>query len=251
MLLTGDDDEADAVFADASDAASAAMDSPTAMVALAERSLIAAGRDDYASAAEFAHAARSAAEELELGGHAMRTIELAASARAALRAGDGNRVRDDLARAKTLTPLLTSAIPWFSVQADLELARTHLALGDLDGGRPLLETAGEILRRVPNLGVLNRIAAQLEVRAEALAERGEKADAGLTAAELRLLPHLTTHLSFREIGERLFVSRNTVKTQAISVYRKLGVSSRSEAIAHAAELGLVDGASQVPFMRAG
>ena len=51
---------------------------------------------------------------------------------------------------------------------------------------------------------------------------------------------LSTHLSFREIGERLFVSRNTIKTQAISVYRKLGVSSRSDAIARAAELGLVE-----------
>ena len=54
------------------------------------------------------------------------------------------------------------------------------------------------------------------------------------------MPFLATHLSFREIGETLFVSRNTVKTQAISVYRKLGVSSRSEAIARAAELGLFD-----------
>jgi len=53
------------------------------------------------------------------------------------------------------------------------------------------------------------------------------------------LPLLSTHLSFREIGERLFVSRNTIKTQAISVYRKLGVSSRSEAITRAGELGLV------------
>ena len=55
----------------------------------------------------------------------------------------------------------------------------------------------------------------------------------LTGAELRLLPLLATHLSFREIGERLFVSRNTIKTQAISVYRKLGVSTRSAAIARA------------------
>jgi LuxR family maltose regulon positive regulatory protein len=55
-----------------------------------------------------------------------------------------------------------------------------------------------------------------------------------------VLPLLATHLSFREIGERLFVSRNTIKTHAISVYRKLGVSSRSEAIHRADELGLVD-----------
>ena len=65
----------------------------------------------------------------------------------------------------------------------------------------------------------------------------------LTPAELRLLPLLTTYLSFREIGEHLFVSRNTVKTQAISVYRKLGVSSRSEAIERAEELGLVERAA--------
>jgi LuxR family transcriptional regulator, maltose regulon positive regulatory protein len=62
----------------------------------------------------------------------------------------------------------------------------------------------------------------------------------LTGAELRLLPFLTTHLSFREIGERLFLSRNTIKTQAISVYRKLGVSTRSDAMDRALNLGLVD-----------
>ena len=57
-----------------------------------------------------------------------------------------------------------------------------------------------------------------------------------------MLPLLSTHLSFREIGERLHVSRNTIKTQAISVYRKLGVSSRSEAVAVAEDLGLVEAA---------
>jgi LuxR family maltose regulon positive regulatory protein len=48
-----------------------------------------------------------------------------------------------------------------------------------------------------------------------------------------------THLSFPEIGERLYISRHTVKTQAISVYRKLGASSRSHAIRRASELGLL------------
>jgi LuxR family maltose regulon positive regulatory protein len=54
---------------------------------------------------------------------------------------------------------------------------------------------------------------------------------------------LTTHLSFREIADVLSVSRNTVKTQAICVYRKLGVSSRSAAVERAAELGLVEGSA--------
>ena len=61
----------------------------------------------------------------------------------------------------------------------------------------------------------------------------------LTAAELRLLPYLPTHFSFREIGERLFVSPHTVKSQAISIYRKLGVTSRSGAIEQARRLGFL------------
>ena len=56
----------------------------------------------------------------------------------------------------------------------------------------------------------------------------------------RLLPLLSTHLSFKEIGERLFVSPNTVKSQAISIYRKLDATSRSEALERAAEAGLID-----------
>jgi LuxR family maltose regulon positive regulatory protein len=61
----------------------------------------------------------------------------------------------------------------------------------------------------------------------------------LSTAELRLVPWLSTHLSFREISERLYVSQSTVKTQAISVYRKLGASSRSEAVQRLQEIGLL------------
>jgi len=54
---------------------------------------------------------------------------------------------------------------------------------------------------------------------------------------VRLLP---THLSFREIGLRLQVSANTVKTHAHAVYRKLDACSRSEAVVQARRMGLVD-----------
>ena len=64
--------------------------------------------------------------------------------------------------------------------------------------------------------------------------------AHLTLAELRVLRLLPSHLSLREIAARLHVSANTVKTQAQAVYRKLDVSSRSEAVARAREVGLVD-----------
>ena len=63
----------------------------------------------------------------------------------------------------------------------------------------------------------------------------------LTMAELRVLRFLPSHLSFREIGDRLHVSANTVKTQALSAYRKLDVGCRSEAVARGRAVGLIDG----------
>jgi LuxR family transcriptional regulator, maltose regulon positive regulatory protein len=63
----------------------------------------------------------------------------------------------------------------------------------------------------------------------------------LTGAELRLLPLLSTHLSFPEIAGEFVLSPNTIKSQAMSIYQKLGASSRSQAVARSRELGLLEG----------
>ncbi|WP_234816326.1 LuxR C-terminal-related transcriptional regulator [Mycolicibacterium agri] len=61
----------------------------------------------------------------------------------------------------------------------------------------------------------------------------------LTSKELEVLGLLATRLSRREIGQRLYVSLNTVKTHQRALYRKLGVDSRNAAVARARELGLL------------
>ena len=43
-----------------------------------------------------------------------------------------------------------------------------------------------------------------------------------------------------DFGAAMFISRNTVKSEVVSIYRKLGVSSRSDAIERAVEVGLLD-----------
>jgi LuxR family maltose regulon positive regulatory protein len=126
------------------------------------------------------------------------------------------------------------------VQTLLELARTYLALADPQGARVVLREARDILRVRPDLGRLGRDADDLDSTLETL-RVGEVGVSSLTAAELRLVPYLATHLTFREIGERLHISRHTVKSQAISTYRKLGVSSRSEAIDRFESIGLLGG----------
>ena len=55
-----------------------------------------------------------------------------------------------------------------------------------------------------------------------------------------MLGYLPSHLCFREIADRLYVSSNTVKTHARAIYRKLGVSSRGEAVELARGAALVE-----------
>jgi len=65
------------------------------------------------------------------------------------------------------------------------------------------------------------------------------ATAPLTRRERLVLAHLAEDLTLKQIATRLFVTRNTIKSQVRSVYRKLGVSTRTDAVARAREAGLV------------
>ena len=92
----------------------------------------------------------------------------------------------------------------------------------------------------PLLGTLVEEARDLRDRVAASSAPAGAWAMSLTAAELRLLPYLATHLTFPEIADRLFISRNTAKSEAVAIYRKFGVSSRSQAIERAIEVGLVE-----------
>jgi LuxR family maltose regulon positive regulatory protein len=102
----------------------------------------------------------------------------------------------------------------------------------------VLREAEDILIQRPDLGNLPEQVAALK---ESMTGRspGTVGISTLTKAELRLLPLLATNLSFPEIGEELYISRHTVKTQAMSIYRKLGTSSRSDAVSVAYDVGLL------------
>jgi LuxR family maltose regulon positive regulatory protein len=85
--------------------------------------------------------------------------------------------------------------------------------------------------------------ALLEILLDALGGRPRKEAnslaAPLTERELKILRYLPTMLSNAEIGAETFVSLNTVKTHLRSIYRKLDVSSRADAVQRARELGLL------------
>jgi LuxR family maltose regulon positive regulatory protein len=237
-LLDGDLDGAAAILAHALDVATAAGVLPFVPVVLATRGIVAVERDDWVEAKAFADEAEAVMQEGHFDDYWTSALVYAWMARVALHSGDVARGQELATRAARLRRLLSYALPVVSVQALLEIGRAYVALADPAGGRAVLRQIDDILRQRPRLGDLPRQAADLRQTLDTI-RGGAPGASSLTTAELRLLPLLQTHLTFREIGDRLYVSRHTVKTQAISVYRKLGVSSRSEAITRMHELGLL------------
>jgi LuxR family maltose regulon positive regulatory protein len=236
-LLAGETDRADPILAHAAEVATEAGALPAAAVALAERSLVAMDQQDWQQAATLAEQASGVVRAGALDGYVASALVHAVAARVAVHQGEVRQAQEQLARATRLRPLLTYALPYFAVQTLLELGRVCLALDDGAGARVVLRQARDVLRRRPDLGILP---GQVdELRSKLDSNRGGAVGvSSLTAAELRLLPLLPTRLTFAEIGERLYVSQHTVKTHASSVYRKLGVSSRSQAVQRLQEFGL-------------
>jgi LuxR family maltose regulon positive regulatory protein len=246
LLLAGETARAENELILAIELATAAGAAELTTLGLCLRSLLAVEENERADAEAFAEEAASISMIDPPRDSLVALLLTAVEARNAARRGDLPEATTALERAERLLPFATPAVPWLAAYALLELARVRLALADADGARALLRRVADIFRVRPRLGVLVERNAELDKRTHALAEPQGRWASSLTPAEQRLLPLLATHLSFREIGERLFVSRNTVKTQAIAVYRKFGVTSRSAAIERAVALGLIDEAATVP-----
>jgi len=236
LVLSGDRDGGDASFARMiSEGEEFVPDALT--TTLCERSLLAMERGEWNKAEAFTSQAAAV----------MRTAGIedalvcAVAARVALHRGDAPAARQELISAQRARPLMTYAEPHVAVQARIELTRVHLELGDLAGARMLMGEIDDVLRRRPGLGTLVSEAGALRAR---LAEEGSAAVPGasaLTAAELRLLPLLSTHLSVPQIAAERYLSPHTIKSQMRSIYRKLGISSRNQAVTRAREMGLLEG----------
>jgi ATP/maltotriose-dependent transcriptional regulator MalT len=121
------------------------------------------------------------------------------------------------------------------------LARVRLRRGRLDTAAAALRSAGQALAELVDSGTVSALAEEVERELEAARGRsvsGEMLERP-SDAELAVLRLMAIELSNREIGERLFVSPNTIRSHRRALYHKLGVHSRTDAIARATELGLL------------
>jgi LuxR family maltose regulon positive regulatory protein len=211
------------------------------VLCLAQLALLALEQEDWDHGAQLAGRACDEVAKAGLGDAPACALVFAVAAFARAHSGRVEEARDDVQASRRLLAMLTEGTPWFGLQARIALARAELRLSDAAAARELLAEATRMLRAASAGITLQEWVDDGWERADTFAAGAVAGPTSLTTAELRVLRFLPSHLSFREIAARLHVSANTVKSQAHAVYRKLDASSRSEAVARARDVGLVDG----------
>jgi LuxR family maltose regulon positive regulatory protein len=208
-------------------------------ICLTQLAVLATADQDLERASVLGDRARAQVERCELGDCPAVALVYAVSAELRARSGRMSEARADLHHGQRLLGETTDPSPWYEAQCHLAAARATLRLSGPTAAGELLTQATRAARRLSDGPVLHdwldEAGAEIELALRASAGH----DWALTAAELRVLGCLPSHFSFREIAERLYVSPNTVKTHARGIYRKLGVSSRGEAVELATHAGLI------------
>jgi LuxR family maltose regulon positive regulatory protein len=207
---------------------------------LAQLALVAIDEEDWDAGEARAALALAQVERVGITEYATEALVFAVSSLVRARRGRIEEATGDLRQSRALLAALSDFFPWYEAETRIVLARAALRLSDVSLARTLLTEAARALRHVPDIPVLDRWLTETRKQAAPGAAHAGAQQLSLTTAELRVLQFLPSHLSIREIAERLYVSPNTVKTHARALYRKLDASSRAEAVVRADETGLLD-----------
>ena len=207
------------------------------ITALAVLSLLAGDQNDDHTAAALARRAAAAVETHGLGAEPLCAIVHMAVGRSLLRQGELAEAEEQLERALELLGIDSMLVQ--RTHALLLLASVRHARGDLPGARALVEQARELLEEFTDPGSLPTLLERTDITLGSRPRRPAKRAEPLTERELAVLRLLPARLSKREIGRELYVSVNTVSTHVQGIYRKLGVTTRTEAVARARQLDLI------------
>lgn len=190
---------------------------------------------------EVAPVARRLEEALgEAAGPAIGGVRLSAG-RLQLEEGDLDRARETLAVAVDMVGV--AGHPSQRVRAMLLVADAELEAGNSEAARQAVAEAREIVRSDAVFPATSASLEAMETRVGRSAVQTARTDRrlfeALTDRELSILRALAGPLSQREIGRELYLSINTVKGYTKSLYRKLGVASRADAVEQGRELGII------------
>jgi LuxR family transcriptional regulator, maltose regulon positive regulatory protein len=207
------------------------------VLCLSQLALLAIEADDWTLAEVLASQARAQLDRSGIDEYPMMALALSVSAVVRSRTGRLEAAAADLRQGRALLERLEDFAPWYEAETWVVLARASIRLGDAPGATLMLAEASRVLKLTPDATVLGEWIAETALSIELVAASAIR---DLTPAELHILQYLPTHLSFPQIAGQVFVSPNTVKSQAQSVYRKLGVTSRREAVEQARAAGLLN-----------
>jgi LuxR family maltose regulon positive regulatory protein len=240
LHLSGRRDEAHALLEETAQVAAALnLHAPQALIST-QLAMMALEDNDWKHCEEAAGRATSLLEAHGLAGDPAMSLVRCMSALFLAKQGAVEEAKQETRRSLRMMAINVNSAPWAAVQSRYLLARAHLILGDNAAARCLLSEAQTHMSTTPDAVTLRDDLGDAWQQVEQLPLGVASGVSTLTTAELRVLQYLPTYLSFEQISQRLFVSRNTVKTQAIAAYRKLGVTSRGGAVKRAHALGLVD-----------
>jgi LuxR family transcriptional regulator, maltose regulon positive regulatory protein len=207
--------------------------------AVAQLSILASEGGRPIEAARVARQAIAIVDEYRLSESPHASVAYTGLGQALAAAEDLRGASRELERALELRRRSSFIAPWPTLQLLLALAPIRAIQGDRGGARILLRDARAIVDTYPDAGTLGDGLEELERSIAATKQRPTPLGESLTNRELSVLRLLPTALTQRQIGEELFLSINTVKTHVKSIFGKLGVESRAEAVARADELGLL------------
>jgi LuxR family transcriptional regulator, maltose regulon positive regulatory protein len=240
LYFSGNTHEAEAAFRRAAELAEKAGDRRARLSALGHLALISAERGQLADAESQIRRASGSSRDLADAEHLVDVMVSLATAELLAKRGD---------TAAALAAADTAIMSARQGGAILEVAKTLLVkadicehLGDHQTAKDALDEAAALVRGCADAGIASALLASAQRNAGVTAAPRNEAcavDEELTPKELEVLRLLPTRLSRREIGERLYVSLNTVKTHQRALYRKLRVEHRGAAVGRARELGLL------------
>ena len=241
LYLSGEPEAAAAALEEA--ARSQASYPMTRMFSLSVLSLVAVELGRLEKAQEAADAARILATRDDLDQAPQSSLAYTATGAVHAAHGQLDRARSDLEHALWSRRSLSGISPWHTFVPTLSLARVLLDLGDRAGAAELADRARDVLTALPDGAEAQRARlAELDLRITARSRALPLAvplTVPLTGREVAVLRLLRGTLSLREIGQELYVSANTIKTHTQAIYRKLGVSTRHDAVAAGKHAGIL------------
>jgi LuxR family maltose regulon positive regulatory protein len=241
LYLSGQPAEAQPVLEELVPRVSAAEQPYVVVTALAVLSLIAGDEGRDCTAAAHAGHAAALAEAHGLGAEPLCGIVHMAVGQALMLHGRLAEADEQLGRALELLGIDSMVVQ--RAHGLLLLGSVRHGQGDLPGARSLVEQARELVERLADPGSLLALLEQADQHLGLASRRQVEGATPLTERERAVLRLLPTRLSNREISRELNVSVNTVRSQVQAIYRKLEVTSRAEAVAHARHLRLLPGST--------